>query len=134
MDFLIITRFSLHNGILPVKKLFRPARMNRRLNIFKRYTYRSMVSQTSKNFLWVILYDQNLPEEYLIRLQKITEGKGFIKLIKWTGWNIGNLDNYSLPLTKRYCLTVRLDYDDILAKNFVQVTRKNCKEKMCLES
>ena len=94
------------------------------LDLFERYTLPSMMNQTNKNFTWVLLTDDKLPDEYMERLE------GYKKLVpnivirknnyKLVSYGLSYQQDYRPYLPKSgQCITARLDGDDIVHPTWI---------------
>ena len=122
-DILLITRFSLNLKMNTNKKQLHDIdRLKLRLYLFKNITLKSILSQTYKNFKWIILYDKFLPNSIYDILYSIVKDYDFIILEEYKQWGLKNLK----PLLKftnnnnNHVLTLRIDDDDAISKKFIE--------------
>jgi len=118
----ILTRFNpiqktltidINNGLYMArmnKLRFDDAWLMDRLQLFDHYTYPSVMSQTDQDFEWIGVVHTKTPEWFI----KALESHDRIKLIK------SDLDT-DIRISK--AMTINLDSDDALARNFIEVTR-----------
>lgn len=70
----IITRFSFRfKPDDPIDKLLSEERMDRRLYLFQKYCYSSIINQTYPKFYWIIIIDPLLPKKYVTQLEQLIE-------------------------------------------------------------
>ena len=131
-DILLITRFSLNLKMNTNKKQLHDIdRLKLRLYLFKNITLKSILSQTYKNFKWIILYDKFLPNSIYDILYSIVKDYDFIILEEYKQWDLQNLK----PLLKftnhnnNHVLTLRIDDDDAISKKFIERYILAIKEK-----
>jgi hypothetical protein len=127
----IITRFSIldeNSGKWVITRnleekdklkdiLFDKSRLDEKFFTFENITYNSIISQTNKNFIWIILTSTYLPEKYKKFLY--TFSCEYIKIIEVD--NIKEFNNYIKNISyEKDFSTVRLDDDDGLNPNFIE--------------
>ena len=135
MKVYFITRFSIldhKKGVWELstlnnkeyeKQLFSTERLDAKFVAFEKMTLPSIINQTSPNYEWLIMGSNFLPEKYKDRLKKLVKSYPKIKLflIKDFTEFYNILGKY--PFGKNYA-TVRLDDDDGLNKDYVQILQK----------
>ena len=100
--------------------LFSKERLDYKFNSFEKITLPSIVSQTNDNYIWEIYTSEYLPIEYQNRLLATTNKYKNIKIFFIKSFKEFNISN---KINDKYC-TVRLDDDDGLNKNFVEMLQK----------
>ena len=110
------------------KELYSPERMNKRLFTLERFLLQSLDAQTDKNFIFLILTSDLMPEKYKAHLIKITKDREYAKLIFS---NESTVDSAFIPeLTKirgKYGHSIpqfRVDDDDALCSTFISLLRR----------
>jgi hypothetical protein len=88
--------------------------LNRRLELFETYTYPSVLAQTDQNFRWLGLVHKDSPSGFIEALRKYDR----MEL---------HLVDYDTDAAIPGGISVNLDTDDALSRNFVK-TAKNSKE------
>tara|TARA_Y100001970_G_C14241501_1_gene865180 strand:+ start:1161 stop:1814 length:654 start_codon:yes stop_codon:yes gene_type:complete len=129
----VITRFSIFDYDFKGYKLtrdldieeyksylFSKERLDYKFNSFEKITLPSIVSQTNDNYIWEIYTSEYLPIEYKNRLLASTNKYKNIKIFFINSFKEFNKSN---KIEGKYC-TVRLDDDDGLNKNFVEILQK----------
>ncbi len=91
--------------------------MNHRKKLFEDWTYPSVMAQTSKNFKWIVMIDENTPEKWY-------KDYDFTPLLM-------NFSSYNpcVKYLKKNCksdwiITTRLDNDDWIAPTFIEEIQK----------
>jgi hypothetical protein len=134
-----LTRFSIYSyppksfGIKDSKQteaqykewLYNNKRMLNKFDIFEAITARSVKNQTYKNYEWLIYTSKELPDEYLDELKKITDSIPNTKIIILEpGTSLKtHFNKYSKG--KDPYITIRLDDDDGLNPNYLQLLSKH---------
>ncbi len=135
---LIYTRFNLQLAekleVLKIKEgwdLGPPdAWMDHRIPLFEKYCFSSIVNQTNQNFIWFILCDSGTKEPYKETLLKFKRSNIIISLqpvdpfaldMDAPGWGAVRKKTNELFSDHDVLLTTRLDNDDALHKDYVNV-------------
>lgn len=135
MKVYFITRFTIFDPVrtawkvsrLPIEeyktKLFSTERLNNKYLVFEKMTLPSILNQTNKNYEWIIMSSEYLPNEYKERLNKLIASYPQIKLYYVKCYNefFDILAKY--PFEPNYA-TIRLDDDDTLSPSYVQAVQK----------
>ena len=142
----VITRFNLKhsdniwrkdksgNDVLTEKWL------NKRMELFKKYCFPSVINQSSKDFIWLIYIDSNTKEKYQSELDVLSKLMNNIKIKRVYSYkefeNTYCEDVINLTSTNWYShiITTRLDNDDIIHKDFIFKIQElfNCQEYMAV--
>lgn len=104
-------------------KLFNYNRLRFKLNVFESVTFPSIVNQTNQNFFWAIYTSDVLPNKYKQRLENLVHDYDHIQIfyVKSMKDFYQFKDLRQLGYKKENFFTVRLDDDDALCKNFVEI-------------
>jgi len=112
--------------------LFNTERLDHKFNVFENVTYKSIIEQTSQNYVWLIYSSVFLPDNYKKKLEKIVEKNDKVKIFYIKNFKefIGDIEKH-IDKNIDYS-TIRLDDDDWLNKNFLFDinTYKNEKDKI----
>jgi hypothetical protein len=123
----IITRFNLKTGFKPLCGEIDESWLTHRFSLFRRFGFPSVRSQREKNFKWLVLFDAATPAKFRDEIHRLqaefslftplfidnpTESvyRDFIKE------KVGELSR-DIP----YVMTTRLDSDDMISRDFVQI-------------
>ena len=134
MKIYFLTRFSIFdydikafriNKILSLEdykeELFSEARLNAKFNAFEKVTLPSIVRQTNKNYEWYIFTSSELPVKYKIKLIDLIKSYSQIKVLFVN--SMREFFDYDFNFDNNYA-TVRLDDDDGLNENFVELMQQ----------
>lgn len=124
----IITRFNLRKDDWTVTKnnetVLSEAWLKERFELFENFCLSSVKNQTNQNFKWLVFFDINTPDNYKRRVAEIQENyanfipffiDGMNNFLPEIKKNIKLLDN------KEYIISSRLDNDDSLHKDYINV-------------
>lgn len=128
----IITRFSIYDpefkgfqmtkNLTSIEKykadLFNPSRLNYKFACFERITLPSIINQTNQDYEWYIYASEYLPPIYKLRLQLLIQNYNKIKCVFIKSFK--EFNKVDINKNQPYC-TIRLDDDDGLNKNFIEV-------------
>lgn len=125
---IVLTRFNVKTKGKESKIRIQPNWLNNRFELFETYCYPSVKAQTNQNFLWLIYFDSQTPEEYKERISKFC--KEFPKLHpyyidEWTTENVHNAIQSIIPEGTEFLLTTRLDNDDGVNCQFIDVLHQH---------
>ncbi|MDJ0632693.1 MAG: glycosyltransferase [Xenococcaceae cyanobacterium MO_188.B29] len=101
--------------------------LNYRFNIFEKTCYPSVNAQINKNFIWLILCDSNLPNEFREKIANyhfevkilpvyISSKESFLNILKEK-----IVENILENTT--HIITTNLDSDDVISKDFISITQ-----------
>lgn len=134
-EHIIITRFNLIIKF-PGKNKTEKERHEWLKDRIKKFEpcFRSIKNQTNNNFKWFIYLDNKTPSDIKKNLEELTTSENRVKLIYMEKTNKNTNFCYDLQrdftnkLTgKQYLITTRLDSDDILFPEFVELIQSNFK-------
>lgn len=134
MSVIFITRFSIPDLLkkhFQISKqleedeykefLFSKERLDSKMNYFENLCFPSIIGQENNNWKWFIFISYELPEEYLIQLEKLVEpykDKIFIHFVSDMVDFKDTLSNIINTEKKPY-ITSRIDDDDGISESFV---------------
>lgn len=143
MKVYFITRFSIYDpnkkawviSRLPQQqyfnKLFSEDRLNAKFTAFEKMTLPTVLNQTNKNYEWLILSSVHLPEIYKKRLNDLVAPHPQIKVYYVNNWEEVDQILKTYPYEPSYA-TVRLDDDDGLSPNYVQMLQQYKDKRGCI--
>jgi hypothetical protein len=96
--------------------------LERRFNLFERYCLPSVASQSSREFQWLIYFDENTPESARERIEQARRVMDFTPLFVGVGGARFAAEAVSALRRTEHdiVLTTRLDNDDAIARDFVR--------------
>jgi hypothetical protein len=131
----IITQFNLRNFPLSNNHEYETwlEWTRKRIELFKAYCLPSIVNQSCKTFKWLIYFDADTPEEFNAFLDHLNS-YSFIIICYSKGIEDFNI-TYTEEIKKRigrsvkWVITTRIDNDDCLHRDAVEIIQKNLTEK-----
>ena len=135
----LLTRFNL--SLWKQDKLGHKVRtglwQKERFSLFEKYCFPSVAEQTCKDFLWLVLFDENTQQEYRQKIAEYQrrcaqlmpfflnreETRHYVKFFS------GQMKNLTEKNSK-YIVSTRLDNDDALNTNYIQKIQKEIEEKI----
>jgi hypothetical protein len=122
----LITRFNVRVSYSSQRAGTNPEWMAHRFDLFEKYCYPSVRSQTNLNFKWLVYFDSETPQPFQQRIQKYSEWENFIPIYLDTEFtdeiNRQIVSSY-LNENINYLITTRLDNDDSVCREFIQLIR-----------
>lgn len=144
---LILTRFNLALGFgnkkPPTSKLWLNERyLNKRFEIFEKYTFSSFLNQTNKNFVWIVMFHKDTPNIYKDRIEILMSSMPQFRAMflddEESGKVYETIEEY-LQSNYSECrvITTRVDNDDVVHATFVERIQRDAAligEKNCILS
>jgi hypothetical protein len=117
---LILTRFNVR---LPEHRQRGVDWFEHRCKLFERFCLPSVIGQTSKNFDWVVFLDSATPPAFQEPIRRYRDQGEFRRIyVKGDFTQAAVLDGIRhLTEGYEYLITTRLDNDDAICRNFVEV-------------
>lgn len=121
---LLFTRFNINSADTLSCRLD-PAYLKVRFELFERYCLPSVQNQTNQNFIWLLLLDENTPNDYKDRIKLYQEKYNRITPV-YLPTHLDNPNEVYARISQEYALdvdflvTTRLDNDDALHKDYVK--------------
>ncbi|MBE9125342.1 MULTISPECIES: glycosyltransferase [unclassified Coleofasciculus] len=135
----VLTRFNVKST-----KKDRPNHLNldgdwleSRLKLFDNFCYPSVQGQSNQNFKWIVFFNIDTSDAFKEKIKKYSKWKNFIPAYISCVFNdIEKIPEEALEIIRanmtmesEYVITTRLDTDDALCKNFVQMVQDNFVEQ-----
>ncbi len=127
----LITQFNLRNFPKSSQTAFERwlSWTRERIKLFKSYCLPSILNQTAKNFSWLIYFDVGTPDEFKPFIQEL-EAHEFIKICYCEGsedFFVNYMQEVKLrnKLENQWMITTRLDNDDLLHRNAIEIIQRN---------
>ena len=96
-----------------------------RFELFETYCLPSVLNQTSKKFIWNIYFHPDSPPEFQSKISAIASKHDFINIVYTPVYNSEVLNGSINTEGYTYLITSRLDNDDAIAKNFVELVQNS---------
>jgi len=126
---ILATRFNLSFNSLEKDKNNQSTRdaewMEHRIALFSKFCARSVCSQNNKNFVWLILIDQNTEQHWEDSIKKSISSHINALIVRcgpYPSWD--ELIRPIVSIGQFYVMT-RLDNDDSISRNFIDIIQKN---------
>ena len=138
MSVLFLTRFSIPDCFSSTQKhfqlsrnkteekykeeLFSKKRLDKKMIYFKRLTFPSIIKQKNKNWKWYIFISFELPEEYILQLEKLINpfSKQIFMHQVQDILDFKSLSSRILEEIPKPYISSRIDDDDGISENFVE--------------
>ncbi|MEL7002911.1 MAG: glycosyltransferase [Bacteroidota bacterium] len=125
-DHIIITRFNLVHGFSKKNAVNDPNWLEERFYLFEKYCLPSVKSQSFQDFVWLIFFDENLPEVFRDKLDEYCAEYKNIKPIFMGPFEFDLVRKACLSHCKSpFLITSRLDSDDIIGPEFVRTIQEH---------
>ena len=132
LEHLILTRFNVRTNYAQSRIGLDPDWLNHRFKLFENFCYPSVRGQSNQNFKWLIYFDSETPEEFKNKILEYSTWPNFrpIYINCQLSYEL-NKKNILKNLTDdaEYLITTRLDNDDAISKDFIQVVQNNFQEQ-----
>ena len=121
-DHLVLTRFSavFGDGVPPAD----PAWLDYRLGFFIDACLPSMLSQTVRDFRWLVWFDDRCPDDFRADVEQLAAEGGFEPI--WTHESFWQdlTPQVVARSTRPWLVTTRHDSDDALARDFIESVQR----------
>lgn len=137
---IVLTRFNLaldfqckkrDDSIVPLKQPWLEEEyLERRFQIFEKYTFPSFYEQTNKDFKWIVMFHKNTPEFFKKRIQNLSD-----RMEQLEAWFLDDEESQkcAVIITKYIeehypecgVITTRVDNDDIVHKTFIETIKND---------
>ncbi|MGK4567618.1 glycosyltransferase [Flavobacterium sp. 3HN19-14] len=130
-DHYLMTRFNLRYKKWEFTKnnesLLTDEWMEDRMWLFESFCFPSVISQTNKNFKWLLFFDITTTEKFRARIENLIKPYDFIELYYVDGMPsfIPEIVNIIEGRKQNpYVITTRIDNDDTIHRNFIDEVQK----------
>ncbi|MCM0589817.1 MAG: glycosyltransferase [Gloeotrichia echinulata DVL01] len=128
----IITRFNVRVDYSNSRIGINPDWLTHRFKLFDKFCYSSLRGQSNQNFKWLIFFDSETPEEFKNKIQEYSKWQNIIPIYLDSEFTnrisretvLNNLNN-----NVEYLITTRLDNDDAVSKQFVDLIQSSFKKQ-----
>ena len=129
----ILTRFNVPDKNMSTdkggKSVLTKEWMNHRMELFEKYCFPTVRSQQNKGFKWLVFFDSNTDKEYLERIEEYKKLEQFEPIFVPEMNHCKGEVRKRIPSDSKYLITTRLDNDDALEKNMIEVVQSNFNEQ-----
>lgn len=124
-DHFLLTRFNVR---IPWLSRFQaeshycnPEWLRRRIDLFDRYCYPSVVAQTSKRYRWLVFFDHESPDFLRAAIERWQAYQPFEACFTdgLTSAQCADFVRARITGSRSHLLTTRLDSDDMLSRDFI---------------
>lgn len=123
----VLTAFNVDFGIADRSQILDLTYLSSRLDLFERYCIPAIASQTNREFVWLVCFDQQTPAEIRDRLTQLSSSEPLLQLrflptvtdkkALWSDLVQAEID--ALPMQPSHVITTNLDNDDGLHREFI---------------
>jgi len=117
---LILTKFNLRrqsSGDVNEREW-----LTKRFRLFVDYCFPSVRNQTNQNFKWLVFFDTGLPEEFKVIINSLAAEWDLLIPVYLDGQARADIRRIAaMHVQAPYCISTRLDNDDMLSIHFVDV-------------
>lgn len=99
--------------------------LNHRFKFFQTYCLPSVLNQTNKEFIWLLIFDIDTPKEYILKINALIKNEPNFKVIFADGFDdllpsIKSEIEKHIEVVDKYIITTRMDNDDTIHKDFIK--------------
>jgi len=126
----ILTRFNLRathwTTTKNKEKVLTEEWLKERFDLFENYCFSSVKNQSNQNFKWLVFFDVNTPENYKLKVEEYR--KSYDNFYPFFIDGMPNflpeiIKNIKLLDTEKFIITSRLDNDDCLHEDYINVVQ-----------
>ena len=121
---ILITEFNWGNIPIGIDEEY----LQKRFELFDKYTFPSVNAQTDKDFTWVLMLNEKTPQKFKDILENYKVKANVNIVLAYTGedkgYPAGVISKY-INVNTKYLLTCRCDNDDMVAKNYIEKIKEN---------
>jgi len=129
---LILTRFNVKVDYGSFGIGLQREWLTHRFSLFEQFCYPSVKGQSNQNFKWLVYFDSETPEDFKNKIKKFEEWSNFLPVFV-NGVFSNELNKEKIlehsDINSNYLITTRIDNDDAIHRNFVQIVQDNFIEK-----
>lgn len=134
----VITRFNIpvkyeggkNRNVIAIDPRVDKNYLDRRFQLFIHYTLPSMIGQTNQDFIWLVLFSDQTPDEYKKIINKIKEKCRVFLPCFLTDDEAYDFNKYLSDILNSYdadnFITTRIDNDDAISIKFVEKLQAYC--------
>jgi Putative rhamnosyl transferase len=131
---LLLTRFNVQAGYGDPKAGLDPKWLEYRFQLFEQFCYPSVCAQSNQNFKWLVFFDDQTPEEFKSKIAIYARYKNLIPIYVHGYFSESILCSAlaeHIDSRSSHMITTRLDNDDSIIQNFIELIQLQFKEQSC---
>lgn len=131
---ILLTRFNVQAGYGAPNVRLAPKWLEYRFQLFDQFCYPSVHAQSNQNFKWLVFFDAQTPEVFKPRIERYTQWKNFIPIYVngyFSDLVLGTAITDNIESGSSYLITTRLDNDDAIAQNFIELIQSQFQKQDC---
>lgn len=101
-----------------------------RFELFDKYTVPSICNQTNKNFKWFVIYDKRTPHQFHNKILSYGKLPFYEPVFVEPGFSLKTFVDKLICDERYYYVTSRLDNDDALMPDYVELVQKKAREAL----
>jgi hypothetical protein len=128
----LLTRFNVRVNYDSKRSGINPDWLSHRFDLFERFCYPSVRAQTNSNFKWLVYFDSDTPAFFKEKISQYAKWKNFFPIYIDAEF----CDQLNREVVSRfveeqteYLITTRIDNDDAVCKNFIQLIQDHSEKK-----
>ncbi|MBW4643619.1 MAG: putative rhamnosyl transferase [Goleter apudmare HA4340-LM2] len=128
----ILTRFNVRVDYSKSRTGINPDWLTHRFKLFDQFCYPSVRSQSNQNFKWLVFFDSETPRRFQTKIQEYAQWQNFIPIYvdcEFTDEINRETVLHYLKTNVDYLITTRLDNDDAVSQDFVQLIQSNFQQQ-----
>jgi hypothetical protein len=125
---IVLTRFNVRVNYSASRTGIDPDWLAHRFQLFEQFCYPSMRSQVNQNFKWLVFFDSETPIAFKQKIAGYAEWHHFIPVYvdgEFTSALNRTTVLAHLPQDTEFLITTRLDNDDAVSRDFIEVIQAN---------
>ena len=129
---LILTRFNVRVDYSTPGKGLDPDWLSHRFQLFEQFCYPSMRMQSNQQFKWLVFFDSETPTEFKQKISDYAEWRNFVPVYVDREFTpeLNRMTVFAhLPQEVEFLITTRLDNDDAVSNDFIQVIQRNFQDQ-----
>lgn len=123
----LLTRFNAKFAASWTSLALDPAWLEHRFYLFETFCYPAVRSQTNQNFIWLLFFSSDTPQQYKDRINNMAKQYPVMRPLYHDflpGQTIKEEVLKCVPSDHEYLITSALDNDDTISRNYIEETQK----------
>jgi len=129
---IVLTRFNAQFGASWTELALNSEWLEHRFNLFERFCYPSLRSQTIENFIWLVFFSDKTPQKYRDRINNLAEQWHVMRPLfhdYLSGEVVMNETLKCISKKNDFIITSTVDNDYSISKNYIEETQKQFKNQ-----